>query len=45
MKQIKITCPEGYEIDKVEVIDGAAVVTYKEEHKMMLTLKDIVNTI
>lgn len=40
MKQIKITCPEGYEIDKVEVIDGAAVVTYKEEHKMMLTLKE-----
>lgn len=34
-KEIKITAPEGCEIEKVELINGVAVVTFKEkEHKL-----------
>lgn len=29
-KERKITAPEGYEIEKVEIVDGVAVVTFRE---------------
>lgn len=32
-KERKITAPEGCEIEKVELIDGAAVVTFKEKEQ------------
>lgn len=34
-KERKITAPEGYEIEKVELIDGAAVVTFREKERKL----------
>ena len=34
-KEIKITAPEGCEIEKVELIDGAAVVTFKKKERQL----------
>lgn len=34
-KERKITAPEGCEIEKVEIVDGAAVVTFKEKERKL----------
>lgn len=34
-KEIKITAPEGCEIEKVEIVDGAAVVTLKKKERKL----------
>lgn len=34
-KEIKIEAPEGCEIEKVEIIDGVAVVTFKEKERKL----------
>lgn len=34
-KERKITAPDGCEIEKVELIDGAAVVTFKEKERKL----------
>ena len=35
MKETKITAPEGCEIEKVEIVDGVAVVTFKEKERKL----------
>lgn len=35
MKEIRITAPDGCEIEKVEVVDGVAVVTFKEKERKL----------
>lgn len=35
MKETKITAPEGCEIEKVELIDGVAVVTFREKERKL----------
>lgn len=34
-KERKITAPEGCEIEKVEIVDGAAVVTFREKERKL----------
>lgn len=34
-KEIKITAPEGCEIEKVELVDGVAVVTFREKERKL----------
>ena len=34
-KETKITAPEGCEIEKVELVDGAAVVTFREKERKL----------
>lgn len=34
-KERKITAPDGCEIEKVEIVDGAAVVTFKEKERKL----------
>ena len=34
-KERKITAPEGCEIEKVEIVNGAAVVTFKEKERIL----------
>ena len=34
-KERKITAPEGCEIEKVEIVDGVAVVTFKEKERKL----------
>ena len=34
-KERKITAPEGFEIEKVELIDGVAVVTFREKERKL----------
>ena len=38
-KERKITAPEGCEIKKVEIVDGVAVVTFKEKKKKLLVMR------
>lgn len=35
MKETKITAPDGCEIEKVEIIDGVAVVTFREKERKL----------
>lgn len=35
MKETRITVPEGYEVEKIEPIDGAIIVTYKEKERKL----------
>lgn len=34
-KERKITAPEGCEIEKVEIVDGVAVVTFREKERKL----------
>lgn len=34
-KEIKINAPEGCGIEKVEIVDGVAVVTFKEKERKL----------
>ena len=34
-KEIKITAPEGCEIEKMEIVDGVAVVTFREKERKL----------
>lgn len=34
-KERKITAPEGCEIEKVELVDGAAVITFKKKDRKL----------
>ena len=44
-KERKITAPEGCEIEKVEIVDGVAVVTFKEkERKLPKSWEDFCNS-
>ena len=37
--EMKITAPDGCVIEKVEIVDGVAVVTFKEKKKKLLVMR------